>query len=166
MIMQMDSGDVHWREGCRGYWCYKCNNITKYKYRCLNCEKKKLKNEKSMTINELVDKVKTFQKDKGFPTKVDLDNHQYLMFRNTLLLEEVSELFNAIISQNKAEIADGFADIIYIVIGTCAILDIPIDKVLEEVHRSNLTKDKGAVKGKKYERPRIKEILDEIYSKT
>lgn len=113
-----------------------------------------------MTIDELVTKVSKFQEDKGFPLHVELNDSQYLMFRNTLLLEEVSELFTAITNQDLVEIADGFADIIYIVIGTCVILDIPIEKVLEEIHRSNMTKDLGAVKGKKYEHPRIKEILD------
>ena len=113
-----------------------------------------------MTITELVNKVRQFQMLKGFPHKVDLDNTSYLMFRNSLLLEEVSELFTAIYNKDEAEIADGLADVIYIVIGTCGILGVPIEEVLEEVHRSNMTKDKGAVKGKDYEPPKIKEILE------
>jgi len=114
-----------------------------------------------MTIDELIEKVMLFQEEKGFPTSVDLDDTQYLMFRNTLLLEEVSELFHAITNRNEIDIADGFADIIYIVIGTCGILNIPIDQVLQEVHRSNMTKDNGAVKGRMYEKPDIEKILGE-----
>lgn len=112
-----------------------------------------------MTINDLVEKVRHFQGDKGFPTSVELSDVYTLMYRNSLLLEEVSELFTAIYRKDKVQIADGLADVLYLVIGTCGMLGIPIDKVLEEVHRSNMTKDVGAVKGSNYESPRIREIL-------
>ncbi len=158
MTIQMDSGDVHWREDCRTYWCYMCENSTEYEHRCLNCEKKKLEYKRGMTINELVEKVKHFQKDKGFPTLVELNDTAYLMFRNSLLLNEVAELFTAIHNKGEIEIADGLADVIYIVIGTCVILNVPIDEVLAEVHKSNMTKDKGAVKGKDFILPDIKKV--------
>ncbi len=116
-----------------------------------------------MTITKLVDDILEFQHEKGFPTEVELDDSSYLMFRNSLLIEEVAELFSAIHHKDVVEIADGMADVIYIVLGTCGILGIPIEKVMEEVHRSNLTKDVGAVKGDKYERPKIKEIMQEYY---
>jgi NTP pyrophosphatase (non-canonical NTP hydrolase) len=114
-----------------------------------------------MNISELVDKILQFQHEKEFPTSVSLDDAEYIMFRNSLLMEEVSELFSAIYRKDKIEIADGLADVLYIVLGTCGILDIPIEEVLEEVHRSNLTKDKGAVKGEGYEKPDIGRILEE-----
>lgn len=139
--------------------CRTCNGFM-YREICLNCEGKRI-NKKSMTIKELEDKVREFQLDKGFPDRVDIDDAEYSMFRNALLLEEVSELFMAINRRNIIEIADGLADVIYIVIGTCLILNIPIGPVLEEVHRSNMTKDKGAVKGKSYERPNIEKVLKE-----
>lgn len=113
-----------------------------------------------MTITDLVDKILQFQHEKEFPTEVSLDDSEYIMFRNSLLMEEVSELFAAIYRKDRVEIADGLADVLYIVLGTCGILNIPIEEVLEEVHRSNMTKDKGAVKGEGYERPNIKRILD------
>lgn len=112
-----------------------------------------------MTINELVNKVKYFQQNKEFPISVELGNSEYLMFKNALLIEEVSELLNAITNKDIVGVADGIADAIYILIGIAMMLDIPIDEVLEEVHRSNMSKDKGAVKGQNYEPPRIKEIL-------
>ena len=115
-----------------------------------------------MTIDELVKKVKDFQRDKGFPIKVKLKDYGYLMFKNTLLIEEVSELLHAITDGDIAKIADGIADAIYILIGMAMMLDIPIDKVLEEVHRSNMTKEIGAVKGDDYSPPRIKEILKDM----
>ena len=114
-----------------------------------------------MNISELVDKILQFQEEKKFPTEVSLDDAEYIMFRNSLLMEEVSELFTAIYRKDRVEIADGLADVLYIVLGTCGILNIPIEQVLEEVHRSNMTKDKGAVKGEGYERPSIGRILKE-----
>ena len=160
MTIQMDSGNVHWRESYRTYWCYICKCSTPYEHRCLNCEDKKLISEKSMTINELVEKVRDFQESKGFPTSVELSDVSTLMYRNSLLIEGIAELFQAICKKDRVEIADGLADVLYLVLGTCGMLDIPIDAVLEEVHRSNMTKGKWAVKGKDYEPPRIKEILE------
>lgn len=148
----------YWDERCISYRCPECDNLT-LRDRCLNCEDIKLENQTSMTINELVDKVRKFQVAKGFPDSVELDDTAYLMFRNALLVEEISELFTAIYNKNELEIADGLADVIYIVIGTCVILNMPIGELLEEVHRSNMTKDQGAVKGKNYESPDIKRIL-------
>lgn len=118
-----------------------------------------------MTIYELVNKVRDFQRDKGFPISVELGNSEYLMFKNSLLVEEVSELFTAITNKDIVGIADGIADAIYILIGIAMMLNIPIDKVLEEVHKSNMTKDLGAIKGQEYQKPRIKEILNEVQSK-
>jgi len=138
------------------YRCSTCNKLMR-KAVCINCE---VMETPHMTINELEDKVREFQVKKGFPDHIKLDDTAYLMFRNALLLEEVSELFMAIHRKDEIEIADGLADVIYIVIGTCGILNIPIGPVLEEVHRSNMTKDKGAVKGKNYERPDIKKVLE------
>lgn len=114
-----------------------------------------------MTIEELKNKVKEFHIAKGFPINAEPDNYEYLMFKNTLLAEEVSELFTAIHKKDKIEIADGLADVIYILMGFCVILNVPIGPVLEEVHRSNMTKEKGAVKGANYEPPNIKKILGE-----
>ena len=113
-----------------------------------------------MTITELVDKIIDFQRKKGFPTSVELSDVSTLMYRNSLLIEEIAELFQAIYKKDRVEIADGLADVLYLVLGTCGMLGIPIDAVLEEVHRSNMTKSDGAVKGKNYEPPRIKEILE------
>lgn len=114
-----------------------------------------------MTINELVEKVRDFQESKGFPTSVELNDVSTLMYRNSLLIEEIAELFQAIYKKDRVKIADGLADVLYLVLGTCCMLDIPIEEVLEEVHRSNMTKDVGAIKGFDYEPPRIKEILSD-----
>lgn len=70
------------------------------------------------------------------------------------------------------EIADALADILYVVFGTALSYGIPIDKVFEEVHRSNMTKsmekDEKSIKGKtikgpNWSSPNLKAIL--LYNK-
>lgn len=90
--------------------------------------------------------------------------------RMRLLLEEVTELTEAEISEDLTQIADALADIIYIACGTALAYGIPLDEVFTEVHRSNLTKvgpdgtvvvraDGKILKGAQYDPPHIARIL-------
>ena len=86
------------------------------------------------------------------------------MLRMDLLDEEVSELHEAVEKGDIAKIADGIADIAYVVVGTAVAYGIPFDAVFAEVHRSNMTKintpaEAKLVKGPGYEPPRIAEVL-------
>jgi len=49
-------------------------------------------------------------------------------------------IYNAELEHDIVEIADALADIIYIACGTAVSYGIPLDKVFEEVHRSNMAK--------------------------
>lgn len=60
--------------------------------------------------------------------------------RMSLLEEEFNEYFDAEENADIVEIADALADIIYIALGTAVSYGIPLDKVFEEVHRSNMAK--------------------------
>lgn len=85
--------------------------------------------------------------------------------RSSLLVEEVGEALIAMATPDRVGLADALADLMYVVIGTAITFDIPLQEVFEEVHRSNMTKQKGygrlnRAKGKEYQPPRIKEILD------
>lgn len=60
--------------------------------------------------------------------------------RMNLLEEEVNEYFDAEEALDIVEIEDALADIIYIACGTAVSYGIPLDKVFEEVHRSNMAK--------------------------
>jgi len=62
------------------------------------------------------------------------------LLRETLIKEEFEELVLAIDQDNLVEIADGAADLIYVIVGTCVSYGIPIERVFREVHRSNMTK--------------------------
>ncbi len=90
--------------------------------------------------------------------------------RISLLAEEVSEYYKAVLAQDLVKIADGLADIVYIAFGTAITYGIDLDEVLAEVHRSNMTKlgrdrrpmlrDDGKVlKPPHYEAPDISLVL-------
>lgn len=89
--------------------------------------------------------------------------------RQKILAEEVQELADAVTAGDLVEVADALADIAYVIAGTAVTHGIPFDRVLAEVHRSNMTKfgpdgpkvrgDGKIIKGPGYERPRIAEIL-------
>ena len=60
--------------------------------------------------------------------------------RADLILEEAVETLNAIADRNIASIADGLADLIYVCVGTALEYGIPLDRVWDEVQRSNMSK--------------------------
>ena len=91
--------------------------------------------------------------------------------RKSLIMEEALEIYEAIIRDDIIEIADGLADLVYILYGTALAYGIPLDDVIEEVHRSNLTKlgedgkpiysEHGKVtKGPNFEPPNIQKVLE------
>jgi predicted HAD superfamily Cof-like phosphohydrolase len=73
------------------------------------------------------------------------------LLRSELILEECAEMLKGIEEGSLEEIADGAADLIYVVIGTCVSYGIPIERIFIEVHRSNMSKTAvKAVDGQKY----------------
>lgn len=79
--------------------------------------------------------------------------------------EEVTELRDGIDAGDVVAVADALADITYAVYGTAWRCAIPLDRVLLEVHRSNMTKtpapgDGKAVKGPGYSPPDITGALE------
>ena len=60
--------------------------------------------------------------------------------RIDLHMEEMTELHNAMNSGNLVEIADGLADLVWVLLGTALEYGIPFDQVWEEVRRSNFDK--------------------------
>lgn len=100
------------------------------------------------------------------PTSVVPDN--VFELRVKLMREELNETIAAMVDENLVEIADGLADLLYVVFGTAISYGIPIDEIFTEVHRSNMTKsmlkDEKSIKGKtlkgeNWEPPRIHDIL-------
>lgn len=85
--------------------------------------------------------------------------------RHDFILEEADEYLNAAHDGDLVGIADGLADLLYIVLGTCVVHGIDIQPIFDEVHRSNMTKDrldpvtKKGGKGPGYEKPDLAPIL-------
>jgi predicted HAD superfamily Cof-like phosphohydrolase len=60
--------------------------------------------------------------------------------RLDLISEEYRETINALGEANIVAIADGIADLIYVLVGTALEYGIPLDRVWNEVQRTNMTK--------------------------
>lgn len=92
--------------------------------------------------------------------------------RQKLIDEEYQELKDAVEAEDIIEIADACADLLYVVYGTALAFGIPITKVFEEVHRSNMSKvlpdgtvgrraDGKILKSPTYSPPNLEPILRE-----
>ena len=57
-----------------------------------------------------------------------------------LINDKSDELVQSILNDDLVGIADGIADVLYVVFGTAAAFGIDIQEVFDEVHRSNLSK--------------------------
>ena len=68
------------------------------------------------------------------------ENKRLQELRLGLIDEEFTELKDALDDNDIVEVADAISDLLYVVLGTAISYGIPIDKVFEEVHRSNLSK--------------------------
>jgi predicted HAD superfamily Cof-like phosphohydrolase len=60
--------------------------------------------------------------------------------RQRLLREEYIEWLTAVSERDMVETADALADMVYIIVGTALEFGIPLDRVWNEVHRSNMAK--------------------------
>lgn len=67
----------------------------------------------------------------------DEDDHRYTRL---LIQNKSDELIASMIAGDLVGIADGLADVLYVVIGMAAAYGIDIQEVFDEVHRSNLSK--------------------------
>lgn len=56
------------------------------------------------------------------------------------MIEELRELCDAMEAEDLLAVADGLADLLYVVFGTAVAYGIPIDRVFAEVHASNMSK--------------------------
>ena len=62
------------------------------------------------------------------------------LLRATLMVEELAELLDAMSNQSFLKVADGIADLLYVVLGTSECYNMEAEDLFEEVHRSNMTK--------------------------
>lgn len=85
--------------------------------------------------------------------------------RKDFIAEELGEYVEAVLDNDLVKVADALADLLYVVLGTAVVHGIDLQPIFNEVHRSNMTKDKldpvtkKGGKGPSYEKPRIAELL-------
>ena len=90
--------------------------------------------------------------------------------RNNLLREEARELIEACDAGDLTAIADGIADVLYVVYGTAVTYGLDADALVREVHRSNMSKlgddgqplrrDDGKIlKGPSYSPPQLEFVI-------
>jgi len=93
-------------------------------------------------MTDMFNDVKQFQVAFGLNvgSKPELPFAPERLLRVRLLREEFDEYIKAENEDDIVEIADALADIIYIACGTAVSYGIPLDKVFDEVHRSNMAK--------------------------
>ena len=68
------------------------------------------------------------------------DNPKLVRYRLDLILEEVNEQKEAIKNKDMKEVIDALSDISYVVYGMGASFGIDMDKSIDIVHRSNMSK--------------------------
>lgn len=122
------------------------------------------------------EKVKEFHEKFGLAIRNKPDLSDVLLEERNLRLELLREEYedeylDAEETNNITEIADALGDMLYIIYGTAVSYGIPIDKVFDEIHNSNMSKlgpagkpmyreDGKVMKGPNYFKPDIKKILD------
>ena len=125
-------------------------------------------------MKKQIEQLKEFHKTYKVPLrdKPIIIPHKEFDMRQTILQEEVDELYIADQKEDIIEVADAIVDCIYILIGTavqCGLGDV-LEKCFEEVHRSNMSKldeqgkpiyraDGKVLKGNLYSPPDLKSIL-------
>lgn len=88
-----------------------------------------------------------------------------------LIDEERIELQEALDAGDIVEVADALGDMIYVINGLAIEMGIPLDAVVREIHRSNMSKlgldgqpiyreDGKVLKGPNYFKPDIKKVLE------
>jgi len=88
------------------------------------------------------------------------------LLRRSLIFEEASELIIALQGLDLEEIADGIADVMYVILGTAVSYGIDMQPIWNEVQRTNMLKEGGQMrqdgkimKPEGWQPPQIKELL-------
>lgn len=63
-------------------------------------------------------------------------------YRVHLMVEELSEIIMALAYNNEIQLADGLADLQYVLSGTAVTYGMPLQALFEEAHRSNMSKSR------------------------
>lgn len=102
-------------------------------------------------------------------SELSLEGDQATLYMN-LISEEYQETLSAFKTNDMIEVADGLADMVWVIMGMCNSCGIDFDSVWQEVKASNMSKfpDGKAIKNEygkimkpdSYFKPNIKKVLD------
>lgn len=120
-------------------------------------------------MSKLQNQVLEFHRKNGVvinerPTVPDADT---CLLRHSLIREETQELLEAFDKKDIVKIADAIGDLLMVVYGTAVSCGLNMDKICDEIHRSNMTKsgkkreDGKVVKSDGYSPPDLKGIVCE-----
>jgi predicted HAD superfamily Cof-like phosphohydrolase len=117
-------------------------------------------------------KVKNFMETFGqdVKNKPSFSTNKIKKLRYDLIKEELDELKVALDNKDFLEVADALTDILYVTYGAGHAFGIDLDKCFQEVQSSNMSKldengkpiyneDGKVMKGPKYFKPNLKEII-------
>ncbi len=106
--------------------------------------------------------------EQGIRSKLSLEGDQANLYMN-LISEEYQETLSAFKSNDMIEVADGLADMVWVIMGMCNSCGIDFDSVWQEVKASNMSKfpDGKAIKNEhgkimkpnSYFKPDLKKVL-------
>lgn len=93
--------------------------------------------------------VEEFHRKMGLPHSNDgeaphLLDHNVLLFRLGFMLEEIVEIIQAATRNDLPKVLDGLVDLTYVGIGTAALGRLPFDEAWNEVHRTNMAKERAS----------------------
>tara|TARA_B100001027_G_scaffold20701_1_gene12224 strand:+ start:110 stop:484 length:375 start_codon:yes stop_codon:yes gene_type:complete len=105
----------------------------------------------------------------GVRSELSLEDDQASLYMD-LITEEYQETLSAFENSDLIEVADGLADMVWVIMGMCNSCGIDFDSVWKEVKASNMSKfpDGKAIKNEhgkimkpdSYFKPNIKKVLD------
>lgn len=113
--------------------------------------------------NDVEEFMKACGQDVIYASERGVENftEQAELYKN-LIVEEFHETIAAFADKDIVEVADGLADMVWVIMGLASTLDIPFHKVWDEVKASNMSK---VVKGKVVRREDGKILKPDTYFK-
>jgi len=120
-------------------------------------------------FDRVVDFMKTFGQE--VKTSPEFPTYENQILRRDLIIEELTELQEAVDANDIVEVADALTDLLYVIYGAGAAFGIDLDACFKEVHSSNMSKlmpdgtvlrreDGKVLKGPNYFAPDLKKVLD------
>lgn len=119
------------------------------------------------SVNKMQLQVREFM-EKMDQVRGDTPEMRDHMLRFRLIWEESHELCDAILAEDFVKAIDGMCDLLYVVFGTAEAFGINLQHYFDEVHRTNMLKEKDVkdrwgkiVKPEGWQPPRIPQMLEE-----